>query len=429
MKFQMAKNSLFATLLRSPWWVSLALAAVLSLLAAALLPQAYRVAGALSSFPFVVIAAIAAWRQSRLPGTAQVAAAQQALATMAWPDFARRLEQAFQRDGYTVQRGSRDGVDFELERKGRAMLVCARRWKSARTGVEALRSLQAAREAMEVPDALYICLGELTDNARPFAAEHRIAIWQAPELAQALRGLLAGGTGLASVLVLAALAGAIVLPDPARAADASTAGAAASGKRDGAALVSAAEAGDLAALRRLLDAGTPIESRDARRRTALLAATHANRIEAAQLLIERGADVNAQDELQDSAFLYAGAQGRLEILRLTLRAGADLKSTNRYGGTALIPAAHHGHVETVRELLKTKIAVDHVNKLGWTALLEAVILGDGGAAHTEIVRMLVAHGAKPNLADAQGVTPLAHAEHRGQRGIAEILRNAGARAR
>ena len=196
---------------------------------------------------------------------------------------------------------------------------------------------------------------------------------------------------------------------------------------DASLLVGAAEAGDMTALRRLLDAGVAVDTRDARRRTALLAATHANRIDAARLLIERGADVNAKDEMQDSPFLYAGAQGRLEILRMTLAAGADLKSTNRYGGTALIPAAHHGHVETVRELLKTKIDVDHVNRLGWTALLEAIILGDGGAAHTEIVRLLVAHGASVQQADAQGVTPLAHAEQRGQRAIAEILRRAGAR--
>jgi hypothetical protein len=117
----------------------------------------------------------------------------------------------------------------------------------------------------------------------------------------------------------------------------------------------------------------------------------------------------------------------LEILQLTLAAGANLRSTNRYGGTALIPAAHHGHVETVRELLKTKIDVDHVNRLGWTALLEAIILGDGGAAHTEIVRLLVAKGARLQLADAQGVTPLAHAEQRGQKAIVQILRQAGAR--
>ncbi len=193
------------------------------------------------------------------------------------------------------------------------------------------------------------------------------------------------------------------------------------------ALVRMAEAGDLAALRRLLDAGVPVDTRDTRRRTALLAATHANHIDVARLLIQRGANVNAMDEMQDSPFLFAGAQGRLEILRLTLGAGADLKSTNRYGGTALIPAAHHGHVETVRALLTTGIDVDHVNRLGWTALLEAIILGDGGAAHTEIVRLLVAHGAQLQLADANGVTPLAHAEQRGQHAIADILRRAGAR--
>jgi ankyrin repeat protein len=198
-------------------------------------------------------------------------------------------------------------------------------------------------------------------------------------------------------------------------------------RADAAGLVRAAEDGDLSALRRLLEAGVPVDARDTRGRTALLAATHANRIDAARLLIERGADVNAKDEMQDSPFLYAGAAGRLEILRMTLGAGADLGSTNRYGGTALIPAAHHGHVETVRELLKTKIDVDHVNRLGWTALLEAIILGDGGAAHTEIVRLLVSRGASLQLADAQGVTPLAHAEQRGQHAIADILRRAGAR--
>lgn len=195
----------------------------------------------------------------------------------------------------------------------------------------------------------------------------------------------------------------------------------------GDALVDAATRGDTAALRRLLDAGTAVDARDARGRTALLAATHANHVDAARLLIERGADVNAKDAIEDSPFLYAGAQGRLEILRLTLAAGADLRSTNRYGGTALIPAAHHGHVETVRELLKTKIDIDHVNRLGWTALLEAIILGDGGAAHTQIVRVLVDAGARFELADRDGVTPLAHARRRGQRAIVQILEQAGAK--
>jgi hypothetical protein len=159
----------------------------------------------------------------------------------------------------------------------------------------------------------------------------------------------------------------------------------------------------------------------------LLAATHANQVDAARVLIAGGADVNAMDNIEDSPFLYAGAEGRDEILKMTLTAGADLTSTNRYGGTALIPAAHHGHPETVRILLGTKIDKDHVNKLGWTALLEAVILGDGGPVHTDIVRQLVAAGANVNLADRDGVTPLAHARRRGFTAMVGILEAAGGR--
>ena len=103
----------------------------------------------------------------------------------------------------------------------------------------------------------------------------------------------------------------------------------------------------------------------------------------------------------------------LELLKRTLQAGADVHSLDSYNGTGLIRAADRGHVEIIRELLKTDIKIDHVNRLGWTALLEAIILGDGGPRHTEVVRLLVEAGANVNLADGQGVTPLAHAQRRG----------------
>ncbi len=195
MKFRMPPNSLFAILLRSSWWISTAIGVGIGLLAVALMPASWRVAGALSGFPFLVIGAMAAWRQAQLPSTARVEQTRLAVNAMAWPAFAALLEQAFGRDGYTLadvgpRTGS--GVDFVLERKGRRMLVSARRWKSARTGVEPLRALQTAREAADddMPnDALYVALGELTDSARAFAAEHRIAVWQTAELTQALRAL------------------------------------------------------------------------------------------------------------------------------------------------------------------------------------------------------------------------------------------------
>jgi restriction system protein len=185
----MAKNSLFAKLLRSPWWVSLAVAAVLALVAAALLPADLRMAGALSTFPFVVISALAARRQWHLPSADQASKTLAAVGAMPWPAFADLLEKAFARAGYTVERGTGTTVDFELRRQGRTTLVSARRWKSARTGLDALRALQTAREAAEAHDALVIGLGELTDNARPFAAQHRITLWQGAELAKALHGV------------------------------------------------------------------------------------------------------------------------------------------------------------------------------------------------------------------------------------------------
>ena len=137
MKFRMAKRSLFAVLLRSPWWISAAIALALALFGAAVLPHPIRMLAILSGVPFAVIGAVAAYRQWSLPSTARVAETREALARMPWPAFADVLEQCFRRDGYTVSRGKTSAVDFELDRNGRRMLVSARRWKSARTGLEA----------------------------------------------------------------------------------------------------------------------------------------------------------------------------------------------------------------------------------------------------------------------------------------------------
>ena len=126
--------------------------------------------------------------------------------------------------------------------------------------------------------------------------------------------------------------------------------------------------------------------------------------------------------------LITGAEGQLDILKLLVKAGADTKITNRYGGVALIPASERGHTETVKYLLEnTDIDVNHINNLGWTALLEAIILGKGGKEHTEITDMLLKHGADPNIADRNGVTPLMHARERKYNEIEKLLIKAGAK--
>lgn len=192
------------------------------------------------------------------------------------------------------------------------------------------------------------------------------------------------------------------------------------------ALTAAARQGDAAAVQNLLAQGASVHASDDQGVTALIAAAYQNHLEVVKLLIEAGADVNVQDNTQQSAYLISTAEGYLDLLKLTLEAGADVHSLDSYNGTGLIRAADRGHVEIVEELLKTDIAIDHVNRLGWTALLEAIILGDGGPRHTEVVRLLVQAGADVNLADRNGVTPLAHARQQGFEEIIVILKSAGA---
>ena len=183
----MAESSLFAILLRKPWWVSALIGLGLGVVGTAVAPKDWGVVGALSGFPFTVIAAMAAWRQRHQSSPSRVAQVDTVARGMPWPAFADLLEQAFQRDGHAVTRLS-GAVDFQLERRGQTLLVSARRWKSARTGVEPLRELQAAREKSGAA-ALYVSLGDITEAAAAFAAQHRIAVWRAAELAQSLRGV------------------------------------------------------------------------------------------------------------------------------------------------------------------------------------------------------------------------------------------------
>ncbi|MFI6938985.1 ankyrin repeat domain-containing protein [Streptomyces sp. NPDC050418] len=180
---------------------------------------------------------------------------------------------------------------------------------------------------------------------------------------------------------------------------------------------------DAGAVRAALADGADIEHRDEHRRTPLLIAAADDCVAAAEALVAAGADPNAQDEQSDSPWLVTGVTGSVRMMRVLLPAGPDLKLRNRFGGISLIPASERGHVDYVRALLReTDIDVDHVNRLGWTALLEAVILGDGGRAHQEIVELLITAGATPGLPDSDGVTALEHAERRGFEEIAGLLR-------
>ena len=186
-------------------------------------------------------------------------------------------------------------------------------------------------------------------------------------------------------------------------------------------LIEAAGRGDAAEVRQLLDDGADVNARDASGRTAVTAAALGDHVEAARVLISAGADVDLQDADRNNPLLVTGETGAVAMLREVLKGSPDLGATNRYGGVAVIPASDRGHVDYVREILKTGIDVDHVNNLGWTALLEAVILGDGGPGHEEIVRLLLAASADRSIADRDGVTALEHARRRGYDELVALL--------
>lgn len=186
MKFKMAPNSLFAVLLRSPWWISIGIALLFVGLSFALLPERYRIVGAMGGAPFLGIGLIALWQQARLPSARRSEEILRAVSTMAWPQFAALLEEGFAKQGYRVER-MQGAADFALRREGRTTLVSARRWKAARPGEESLQTLRAAAQSNGASECLYVTVGELSANAQSYAKRHQVQLMQGAALTYLLR--------------------------------------------------------------------------------------------------------------------------------------------------------------------------------------------------------------------------------------------------
>ena len=187
-------------------------------------------------------------------------------------------------------------------------------------------------------------------------------------------------------------------------------------------LFKAAHAGDVAAVKRALKQGAPVDGRDARGRTALHVATHAGQGDVIRALVGLGADINALESDRYDAVTIASVADDVQTLALLLSLGARADQvTSRYDGTALIAAAHLGHDEVVRRLIAAGAPLDHVNNLHWTAAIEAVVLGDGGARHQRSLAALIRAGANMQLTDREGRTPLALARARGYQEMVRML--------
>lgn len=177
--FKPRKNSLFAVLSRSPWWISLLIAAALFFGIRAFLPDMVAFA---STLPFVGIAGYAAWRQMQVPSAGRVSDTLGRLREMSWEAFSTLLADAFRRDGYAVTSLAGGAADFEIRRDGRSTLVACKRWKVASTGIGPLKELHAQWKACDAADCMYVAAGDFTANARTFALEKGIRLIADAEL-------------------------------------------------------------------------------------------------------------------------------------------------------------------------------------------------------------------------------------------------------
>jgi restriction system protein len=184
MKFKMSERSLFATLLRAPWWVSLLVMLAVALVAGALLPEAYKIPGMLGAFPFLVIGIMAAWRQRNAISADRIAALLEQARTMAWRDFSILVEEALRLQGFEVSRLGSGPADFQIEKQGRITLVSAKRWKAATVGAEHLRELLAARESQHAFSCTCMSLGTFSQAAIDLAHQSPIQLLGPAHIAQ-----------------------------------------------------------------------------------------------------------------------------------------------------------------------------------------------------------------------------------------------------
>ena len=150
------------------------------------LPDSQAAYAVFAALPFLVIGCVAGWQQVREPSAERTAAALESLRGLSWEEFSAALEGAFRRDGYDVTRVNIAGADFELAKSGRLSLVSCKRWKAARTGIEPLRELDAARQTRAAHEGIYVAAGEISENAIAFAAANNIHLLLGAELAQFL---------------------------------------------------------------------------------------------------------------------------------------------------------------------------------------------------------------------------------------------------
>jgi 26S proteasome non-ATPase regulatory subunit 10 len=117
-------------------------------------------------------------------------------------------------------------------------------------------------------------------------------------------------------------------------------------------ILAAADHGDLAKVRRLLDRNPNLAfSKNREGFTALHYAASYGYLEIAELLLTKNADVNAKTSKGDAPLHYAASYGHKDIVELLLSNKANIDVRDGIGRTPLYDAATSGRIEEVRILL------------------------------------------------------------------------------
>ena len=143
-----------------------------------------------------------------------------------------------------------------------------------------------------------------------------------------------------------------------------------------------------------------------RRRISLVLAVHNNDIQSVRAyLAAEDADPNQSDSTGTTPLAWAVRYNRIPIALVLLAAGADpnCMSARGTGCTVLGDAATEGRLPLVMMLLSVgaEMGAD-TTYLARTPLHYAALRG-----HRDVVQVLLAAGADPTVADAEGLTPAA----------------------
>jgi ankyrin repeat protein len=171
-------------------------------------------------------------------------------------------------------------------------------------------------------------------------------------------------------------------------------------------LAKVAQMGSIDAVRDLVAAGVVISTKPSKsgfgaRNTALGSAAHRGEIEMLRVLLSAG--VNDPDE-KTRALESAASAGKQDAMRLLIESGA-----NPLAPDVLIGAATSGIPAVVEQILKYGPDANRRGTGGATALiacLQAYHHEQTGVNVNEVIRLLLAAGSDPNIADDKGETPL-----------------------